>query len=376
MGPGGELRQALHRRDHPERDRHERQELLRTQQPALEHQVGSGPHQPDRDQRGEGLGERGGELRHPLGPDHPPGVAVRSLAEPALLERLPAERLDQPHAGHALLQGREQLALLAVRLPETTAQTPEHGTERPDHERRQDQGEQGEPPREEQQGGEVSRRLRHMSQSVGQGVAHDALGPAGVGQHPRDDLSRPGPLEKSQRQPLEVGVDVVPQVALDPFLHVHREEPCPVEEQVLEQQRGHEHEADAPERLQPIAGPDPASRHPLEDPLGQVSSPIRQHRPHVEQGAEERDQEEEAQGIERRGEDVAGQRPGEERGVGAKVGEEPPQAGVTVIRPGRGGRSIRAGGRSDAAHTPGPRPGSVTVRAASPAPPPGAVSGG
>ena len=333
LGPRRELGQRLHRRHEAEGQGDEGDELLRAQRRARAQDHG-GP-QPEEHQGhdgGEDLGEGRRQLGEGLRPDHPPGELVGAVLEAALLPLLPAVGLHQPDAAHRLLQDAHQLALPVVDLPEALPEPAEDGAEDRQEDRHEDHGQEGEPPGDGHHHRQVGHRRHAVAERLGQREAHDPLGLSRVGEDPRQELTRLLPGEEVQGEALEPGVDLVAHVPLDPLLHRHSDDAGPVEEEVLEEERREDHQADDAERLQLPDPLHPAAHRPVEHPLRHVLAGVREHLPLLEERAEERDQEGEAEGVEDGRRHHQQEADDEEPPVGPQVARQPEEGGRRLLR--------------------------------------------
>ncbi len=159
-----------------------------------------------------------------------------------------------------------------------------------------------------------------MSQDVGQGERDGRARLPRVVQNACDQLTHLHAAEEREGQVLQVPVDIVPHVAPHVLLHVHGQETCPIQGEVLEEQ-GREHQkTHVPQGVQGVARAQPDTEPSVEQLFEAARVRSRQYL-HPEQRLQERDQEHEAECVEHRRHDHEDDGAQEEAGERAHVAE-------------------------------------------------------
>ena len=341
-GDGRILRERLHRRDGAQRDGHEGDELLGRDRPTDPHERRSDPDEAEghdgREHFGEGRGEVPGRRRcDPLAAER-----VRTAAKAFLLEVLGDPRLHDPHRAQRFLQRRDEFAVVIPGAAEPFPQPAEQRPQTEPHERHQDDGDERQPPRESEQRRRVRREGRDLAHGLRERIRHDGLRLPGVRDHARDQLPHLSTLEEGERQVLQVRVNGVAHVADEKLLRADRERPPADDAEVLEEERGQHEHAHGPQPLQSGFRAEPPPRDPVDEALRRVPSAAGQGRPHTEERAEERDEQEEAERLESGREHAERQAREEGPPIGTQEPEQPPVRGCALAAPARSHRVTAA----------------------------------
>ncbi len=196
--------------DHP-RIQEERHELAGGRL-AADHLMAAVPEHDDRRREAEEPDEREQGRGEPRPLEDLPERHHELVVETRGLVLLARERLDRPHLGDRLLEDAHGLALRVLRFARDRADPPpEVLADQPDR-RRDDEGEEREPPVHHEDHDEAADEREDLAEDRDDRLGDDAVHERRVARHVRHELTRLATSEERERQRLQVPDDLHPQV--------------------------------------------------------------------------------------------------------------------------------------------------------------------
>ena len=191
---------------------------------------------------------------------------------------------------------------LGSQLARAPAQPVDHRPDDEQQHRREQQRQEGEPHREPEQNHDVDDDDDDVLEQRRQGGADGRLRLVGVADDTRDDLAAARALEVAEGQRLDMLEEPYAEVANHVLLNRHAADRRQIRRQVFEQQRDQQDDDDVAQRDFRRPRLQQWSRDPVEHRLD-VGTALRRQRGVAEQRPQKRNQEDEREAVEDRGDD-------------------------------------------------------------------------